>query len=115
MAAFIACMSAAPLIGGGAGLLGELVGGCAFSALRLVMLDISSSEALVCSSEAACSLAPSASDWLESEICSGGAGHLVGAVAQFVGDGAQRQIQPADDEPDDDQDQGKRHADAGIA
>ena len=33
------------------------------------MLAISSSEALVSSSEAACSLAPSAKDWLDEEIC----------------------------------------------
>ena len=41
----------------------------AVSALRWVMLAISSSEELVSSSEAACSLAPSARDWLAEEIC----------------------------------------------
>ncbi|MPN43474.1 hypothetical protein SDC9_191034 [bioreactor metagenome] len=41
----------------------------AFSALRCVMLAISSSEELVSSSEAACSLAPSASDWLAEFTC----------------------------------------------
>ncbi len=40
---------------------------CAPSALRLAMLAISSSEALVSSSEAAWALVPSAKDWLELE------------------------------------------------
>jgi hypothetical protein len=39
-------------------------------ALLFVMLAISSSVADVSSSEAACALAPSASDWLAWEICS---------------------------------------------
>ena len=42
---------------------------CAFSVLRFVMLDISSRDELVSSSEAACSLAPSANDWLAEDTC----------------------------------------------
>ncbi len=69
MAAFIACMSLAPVSAAWRAWLANSLALSALSALRLVMLDISSSEELVSSSEAACSLAPSANDWLEPDTC----------------------------------------------
>ena len=47
----------------------EVLPATALSALRLVMLESSSMEELISSSEAACSLDPSASDWLAEETC----------------------------------------------
>ena len=60
IACFISAMLAAPALGGLAGLVGEAFAWVADSALRLVMLEISSREALVCSSEEAWAVAPSA-------------------------------------------------------
>ena len=42
---------------------------CALSAVARIMLSISSSEALVSSTAAACSLAPADSDWLDIDTC----------------------------------------------
>jgi len=53
-----------------------------FPAFRLVMPDISSSEALVSSSEAACSLAPLRERLAGCGNLRGGTGHLIRAAAQ---------------------------------
>ncbi len=67
IAAFIPCMSAAPLSAAARVCLARSLAFCAFSALRLVMEDISSNDALVSSMDAACSLEPSARVWLAAE------------------------------------------------
>ncbi len=67
MAALIACMSAAPVSAAVRACRASSLALVAFSAFRLVMPAISSRDALVSSRDAACSLAPCASDWLEEE------------------------------------------------
>jgi hypothetical protein len=62
IARFISSMSAAPVSAARRVWLESSLACCAPSALRLVMLESSSSEALVSSMEAACSLTPSAND-----------------------------------------------------
>ena len=64
MARFISCMLPAPVSAAARVWLASSLAFCAFSALRCVVLDISSSDAPVSSRAAACSLAPSARDWL---------------------------------------------------
>jgi hypothetical protein len=66
----------------------------AFSALRLVMLDISSREAPVSSSEAACSLAPSASDWLALEIWAEAIRSPIAGLLNLANGGRQRSHAP---------------------
>ena len=67
MACFISDMLPAPASAAWRVWLERFFAFAADSALRLVMLNISSSEALVSSMEAACSLAPEAIDWLDVE------------------------------------------------
>ena len=69
MALFIASMSCVPVSAAARASFASAVARWAPSALRCVVLDISSSEELVSSREAACSLEPSASDWLEDATC----------------------------------------------
>jgi hypothetical protein len=69
IAAVIACISPAPASAAWRAWRASSFALVAFSAFRLVMPAISSSDALVSSSDAAWAFAPWARDWLEEETC----------------------------------------------
>jgi len=82
IAALMACMSPAPASAAWRACRASSLALVAFSAFRLVMPDISSSEALVSSSEAACSAGALRERLAGCGNLRGGTGHLIRAAAQ---------------------------------